>query len=104
MAPENNPKMGSCRPWSWVRLGIALSLTLLSQAAAQTQLTPAARNEIRALAVVCKPDIDQFCSDVQPGGGRILACLQHHQPDVSVPCQQAMVKGEALKTQLVKGS
>jgi Cysteine rich repeat len=96
-------KMRFCRLGSQVRLSIVLSLTLLGQATAQTQLTPATRNEIRALAATCKPDIDQFCSNVQPGGGRILACLQHHQPDVSIPCQQAMVKGEALKAQLVKG-
>jgi hypothetical protein len=43
----------------------------------------------------CDSDIQKFCSTVQPGGGRILACLKEHKDQVSDGCKQAVTK--ALK-------
>ena len=31
----------------------------------------------------CKADVQKFCSDVQEGQGRIIACLKAHGPDLS---------------------
>jgi hypothetical protein len=42
-----------------------------STALAQNQ---AARAALRA----CKPDIARFCSQVQPGGGRVKACMKEN--------------------------
>jgi hypothetical protein len=35
----------------------------------------------------CKADADKFCKDVQPGGGRIIACLKQHEADLSEGCK-----------------
>ena len=40
----------------------------------------------------CETDIEKLCNGVQPGGGRILACLKQHKDQVSDGCKQAVVK------------
>jgi cysteine rich repeat protein len=40
----------------------------------------------------CDTDIQQLCATVQPGGGRIFACLKQHKDQVSDSCKQAVVK------------
>jgi len=40
----------------------------------------------------CGTDIQKLCAGVQPGGGRILACLKQHKDQVSDGCKQAVVK------------
>ena len=42
--------------------------------------------------VACATDIQKLCTGVQPGGGRILACLRQHKDQVSDGCKQAVVK------------
>jgi hypothetical protein len=48
-----------------------------------------ANSEARA---ACAPDIQALCAGVQPGGGRILACLKEHKDKVSDGCRKALVK------------
>jgi len=36
----------------------------------------------------CATDIQNFCPGVQPGGGRILACLKQHKDQVSDGCKR----------------
>jgi hypothetical protein len=38
----------------------------------------------------CKGDVDQFCKDVKPGGGRIAHCLKTNSANVSAGCKQAI--------------
>jgi cysteine rich repeat protein len=40
----------------------------------------------------CATDIQYFCAGVQPGGGRIIACLKQHKDQVSDGCKQAVIK------------
>jgi hypothetical protein len=42
--------------------------------------------------VACDTDIQKLCPGVQPGGGRILACLKQHKDQVSDVCKQAVIK------------
>jgi gas vesicle protein len=39
----------------------------------------------------CKMDIQNLCKTVQPGEGRIMACLKQHQTELSTECK-ALVK------------
>jgi hypothetical protein len=40
----------------------------------------------------CKADYAKLCSNVMPGGGRILACFQAHKDEVSPDCRDALSK------------
>jgi hypothetical protein len=37
----------------------------------------------------CKADVEKFCKDIKPGGGRIIACLKGHEAEVSAGCKAA---------------
>ena len=45
----------------------------------------------------CGADIRQFCSNIEPGGGRIVQCLQQHQKEVSQACNQLLEKHASRK-------
>ena len=38
----------------------------------------------------CAADLDQFCSEVEAGEGRLLACLDAHDTEVSARCKDAV--------------
>jgi hypothetical protein len=44
----------------------------------------------KAVLEACKPDIARFCGNVQPGEGRIKACMKAHLPELSEPCKEAL--------------
>src|ERR1039457_6526525 len=39
----------------------------------------------------CAEDVQKLCSNVQQGGGRIIACLKQHKDEVSDRCKQAII-------------
>jgi hypothetical protein len=45
----------------------------------------------------CKADVEQFCSQVQPGEGRILACLKEHQSQLQPACQEKLPQWEKFQ-------
>ena len=47
----------------------------------------ARRAKFQAAREACQPDVAKFCSDVQPGGGRIAACLKQHAAEISDACR-----------------
>jgi hypothetical protein len=38
----------------------------------------------------CRDDLQKFCSGIQPGQGRLLACIDKNEKQVSSRCKQAM--------------
>ncbi len=75
----------------------AMALTILGAALsgpafAETPTTTPTRAQIQAVAKACRGDIHQFCDGVQPGGGRILACMREHKDQLSQTCQDAMAQ------------
>ncbi len=46
----------------------------------------------RAAAEACKGDIEKLCPNVQPGEGRIMACLKEHKSEVSKDCKTELMK------------
>ena len=38
----------------------------------------------------CRDDAKKFCASVQPGGGRVMACLKDKQSELSPACQAAL--------------
>lgn len=38
----------------------------------------------------CKADMRRLCSGERPGGGRVVACLQQHEADLSPACKATL--------------
>ncbi len=43
--------------------------------------------------LACASDVKRVCPAVEPGEGRILACLQEHEQDLTEICYQSLPKG-----------
>ena len=50
----------------------------------------------RAVAKECAADVRAACGGVQPGGGRIRACLNSYLKDLTPPCQAILVRAAAV--------
>jgi len=44
----------------------------------------------------CAGDIKSLCAGIQPGDGRVKACIKSHFSDVSGPCQAVLVRAAAI--------
>lgn len=42
--------------------------------------------------VACRADVEKFCPGVEPGGGRIAACLKQNAAQISAACKDAIAK------------
>lgn len=49
-----------------------------------------ALNALTYVANECRDDLQKLCSGTQPGGGRLLACLEKNEKQVSGRCKQAL--------------
>jgi hypothetical protein len=54
--------------------------------------------------VACKADVEKLCSGVQPGGGRIGACLKQNEAQVSTACKDALSKARQKRTTPAPGA
>jgi hypothetical protein len=65
----------------------------MPQAGAPYQPAPAPmsrRQQMMVLRAACGPDFRRLCYGVQPGGGRAIACLYAHGPQLSQACRGAL--------------
>lgn len=60
---------------------LVLALTLMSLVLASGS------DSVIATESPCKADFDRLCGDVQPGQGRIHACLMKHKEEISPECR-----------------
>ena len=65
----------------------------LYDAAAQLER---ALNALSYAANECRDDLTKFCSDIKPGGGRLMQCIDKNDANVSKRCKQAL-KDTGLK-------
>ena len=85
---------GRVRPrMAAVTLLAALCLGLAGPAAAQQ----ASGAKAQALKQACAADYKALCSGVQPGGGRIIACLKQNADKLSPTCKQALGDAKAAR-------
>lgn len=82
-------------------VALGASTSALAQSQLQTQITPQMQSEARIVMQACRADHDRLCSDVTPGGGRILACLQSHAGQLSSVCARALPRAQALRDSAV---
>jgi hypothetical protein len=80
----------------FIQCAVALALATIVDGVLGPQWLCAQAVPPQALAdarAACAADVQKLCAGVQPGGGRIIACLKQHQAEVSDGCKQAIVKG-----------
>ena len=74
---------------TWLALGLSVAtltvVTCTSAALAQ-----------KGVAKACAADVKAQCAGVQPGEGRIKACIKSHVKDLAEPCQAVMLKAAAI--------
>ncbi|MBT8340513.1 MAG: hypothetical protein HKP58_00870 [Desulfatitalea sp.] len=77
---------------------IPMSLAVFVFVAVLTAPLGAQENLGRRLVQTCKAEIETYCHDVKPGGGRILSCLHAHSDKLSESCAEvAKEAGEEVK-------
>jgi len=79
-------------------VGTALVVVIAGTASAQMGISPEMQTQARSLARICRADYNRLCSGVQPGGGRIVACLQSHVGDLTPRCRDALPKAGVVKS------
>jgi len=67
---------------------LMLVLTMSTVGAGLSGLTHA-QSAGNVLTAGCSNDVQKLCAGVQPGGGRIIACLRQHKDSLSPQCKQA---------------
>jgi hypothetical protein len=70
---------------------LLLSLTVfsVSSVGAGQSVQAADQQSLAAIRAACAEDAQKLCAGVQPGGGRIVACLKEHKDSLSDRCKQA---------------
>ena len=64
---------------------LSMTVSSVSFAGAQASGQPS----LAAIRAACADDAQKLCAGVQPGGGRIVACLKEHKDSLSDRCKQA---------------
>lgn len=77
-----------------LRLVIATLSLLLAAAATATE--PAEDDVISKANRACAQERAQFCSQVTPGEGRLMACMYAHQDKLSPTCERALVEAAVV--------
>jgi hypothetical protein len=76
------------RKW-WVSLAL---IGLFSLAAQAQDTPPPDSGGAKSARAACKQDAERLCQGVQPGGGRIVQCLQDHKDQLQPACASGIAK------------
>ncbi len=75
-------------------LAAALGCIFFVSAYAQESLVSYVQN-------ACKPELENFCSTVNPGNGRLMLCFAAHEDQLSERCEFALYQASAALEQAV---
>ena len=75
--------------------GLGLATALMTAAAAPAAAQAAMGKQVRE---ACQADYKALCDGIQPGGGRILKCLEEHKEQVSKECISALEQAKAARS------
>ena len=78
---------------------LSLTVSSVSPARAAQSAQAGDQQSLAAIRAACAEDAKKLCAGVQPGGGRIVACLREHKDSLSDGCRKAAgLAGETEKT------
>lgn len=75
------------------RIAVISVLLLVAAVPAFAQATSDRKERARAAAKACRADAGKFCQGIQPGGGRLQACLKAHEAELSASCRDTLKGG-----------
>lgn len=81
-----------------VLLAMGAFFIFVTQTRAETTETTTATSTTTAVtrpAHPCKADVEKFCKDVPSGGGKINACMNEHENELSQSCKDKRVERKA---------
>ena len=87
---------------SWSRTTVLAAATIASSwcglaiSSAHGQGLLGMRRQVANFTKVCKEDYDHLCGGVQPGGGRVIACLGANTAKLSPACRDALPAAQNL--------
>ncbi|MGA0563813.1 cysteine rich repeat-containing protein [Ancylobacter sp. VNQ12] len=79
-----------------IRGTLVVVLAVSASAAFAQSLT---RAQQQALRSACGADIRAVCAGIQPGGGRLLQCIQANPDRISQGCKDVLASVKAAKAQ-----
>lgn len=77
----------------WKLALAAVGLSMAAQVLAQESV-------LEYVVDACKGDLEQYCSQVTPGEGRLLHCIAAHEDKISGRCDYALYQAASLLEQL----
>jgi hypothetical protein len=78
--------------------GFFLALSIIAQSSIALAQNSVVENVVKA----CQTEIEDYCSQVTPGEGRLLACFYAHENKLTVQCINALYDGMATLERAVE--
>jgi Cysteine rich repeat len=66
---------------------------LSSQCQTRVQTMETRRKE---MSDACQSDVQRFCTDISPGGGRLAQCLKQHESELSSTCKAELAQARPM--------
>jgi len=70
-------------------VAIAMIASTVVAAEPETPPAPGQHPAVDAVRIACADDIKLLCSNLEPGGGRIVRCLRDNEEKLSPQCKDA---------------
>lgn len=93
MKPLSAPGASRRPAWIAALLGLGLSSSVLAQSAGLRD---------SPIVKACGSDAHKRCRTVEPGGGRVVACLRSHEAELSAACKAQLPQAAQCQEQIAK--
>ena len=77
-----------------------IRILLVAVALVAGPVATAEESLVEYLVTACETDIENYCSQVTPGNGRLLHCMAAHEDKISGQCEYALYRAATVLDQL----